>query len=91
MTLRYAFPVLLAMSSAASADCLQWGRDMHNSRVCMIDDAVNRNPITPEPRFVVPNTGVTVTSRPLTCPAGYQAVFRIGGQPACARDVIDAK
>lgn len=84
MTLRYAFPVLLAMSSAASADCLQWGRDMHNNRVCMIDDAVNRNTITPEKRFFVPSTGIT-------CPAGYQPSFRLDGQPACARDVIDAK
>lgn len=32
----------------AQAECLKWGRDHIGTRVCMADDLVNRNLVTPE-------------------------------------------
>lgn len=79
----------LICSSAAHADCVQWGRDQHNNRVCMMDDLLNRNPVVPETSIMGP-PGVTITNTPMPkCPDSYQLVLRGSGQPACARDVID--
>lgn len=86
------FLAALFASGTANAECLQWGRDLTGYRVCMVDDAVNRNPITPETAWsaplgrALPEPGGAVTSgRALKCPDGYSMVYT--GRPMCARDL----
>jgi hypothetical protein len=77
-------------ATSAHAECLQWGRMLNTGeRVCIMDDAVNRNPIIPEvPQHVIPGPGEgTISNYTPKCPDGYQLVYI--GRPACARDIID--
>lgn len=92
--------LLIAGFSPAMAECLQWGRAINSgNRVCMMDDAINRNPIIPDSAPItgfdslIGSGGITITnsSTSVSCPDGYQTVWRSSGTPACARDVIDAK
>lgn len=78
---------------AVHAECLQWGRAVNGGyRACMMDDAVNRNPVIPETdcKSVMGCSGVTISNTPMPkCPDGYSLILRDMGKPACARDIID--
>lgn len=89
--------VIALSNSAAQADCLQWGRDQQGTRVCIMDDAFNRNPIIPETQCgaLTGCDDVSVTGGPAPkCEDGWTAVMVPAGswgRFACARDLVDPK
>ena len=51
---------LLLSPTLAKADCMQWGKDIHGNEVCMADDLVNRNPVSP----ILGSGTITITAAP---------------------------
>lgn len=78
---------LLLAPTLARADCLQWGQDTRSNKVCMMDDLVNRNPITP-----LISNGVTITAAPQPkCDEGETLVTFPGTSiPMCASSLKPA-
>ena len=78
--------VWTSTSTIGVATCESGGEKwQERGSICHADSAFR------DSRGLTSQGGVSVTSRVLKCRDGYQPVLRQSGQPACARDVVDAE